>query len=155
MRKFLALTAFISFALFSKGQNMASELELYQSVFSSEKKMMIVEYMQLSDDQNAAFWDVYNAYEASRAELGKQRFQMLQDYANGYESMTDESAGELLKRANSFAGKQDKLKSKYSKKMVKAIGAKKALQWMQFESYLDRVIGLYIMESLPFVGEYN
>ena len=117
--------------------------------------MMIIEYMKLSETESTAFWDVYNAYEADRSELAKERVKLLQDYVNDYEKMTDESAAALLKRANSFSGKLDKLKAKYSNKMAKAVGAKKALQWAQFETYLDRVIGLYIMESLPFVGQYN
>lgn len=155
MRK-LVLVAFIGFFTFAtKAQDNTSEIELYQSVFNSEKKVMVTEYMQLTETQSPAFWEVYNAYEEARSELGKKRISLLQKYAENYEKMTDASAAELLNDANSFYGKLGKNKAKYSKKMAKAVGSKKALQWLQFEEYLDRVIGLYIMENVPFVGEYN
>lgn len=143
------------FVFAGKAQNSTTELELYQSIFNSEKKVMVIEYMNLTETQSAPFFEVYNAYEVARADLGKQRISLLQKYADNYEKMTNESAAELLKDANSFYGKLEKNKAKYSKKMSKAIGAKKALQWLQFEEYLDRVIGLSIMENVPFVGEYN
>ena len=138
-----------------KAQNSRTEIELYQSVFNSEKKVMVTDYMQLTEAQSAPLFEVYDAYEAARSELGRQRISLLQKYADNYEKMTEESAAELLKDANSFYGKLEKNKAKYSKKMSKAVGAKKALQWLQFEEYLDRVIGLSIMENVPFVGEYN
>ena len=143
------------FVVGGKAQSSTTELELYQSIFNSEKKVMVTEYMNLNETQSVSFFEVYNAYEADRAELGKQRILLLQKYAETYEKMSDESATELLKDANSFYGKLEKNKAKYSKKMSKAVGAKKALQWLQFEEYLDRVIGLSIMENVPFVGEYN
>jgi hypothetical protein len=144
----------LSFSVFS-APSQSIEKELYQSIFSSEKKQMVAEYMNLSEDQSQLFWEVYNAYEEKRAELGKKRISLLQKYAENYEKITEETAAELLNDANSFYGKLEKNKAKYSKKMAKAVGAKKGLQWLQFEEYLDRVIGLTILENVPFVGEYN
>ena len=149
---FLCLGVFV---FTTNAQSSSSELELYQSIFNAEKKVLVTDYMNLTEAQSAPFFEVYNAYETVRSELGKKRISLLQKYAENYEKMTDESAAELLKDANSFYSKLGKNKAKYSKKMVKAVGAKKALQWLQFEEYLDRVIGLSIMENVPFVGEYN
>jgi hypothetical protein len=155
MRNLFFSICFGLFAFAGNAQNSNPELELYQSIFNSEKRVMVTEYMNLSEAQSVSFFSVYDAYEADRVELGKQRITLLQKYADNYEKMTDESAAELLKDANSFYGKLEKNKAKYSKKMSKAVSAKKALQWLQFEEYLDRVIGLSIMENVPFVGEYN
>ncbi len=155
MKKAMLIFCLSFFAFGAKAQSSKVELELYQSIFNSEKKVMVTEYMNLSQEQNASFFEVYNAYEVTRAKLGKQRISLLQKYAANYEVMTNESAEELLKDATSFYSKLEKNKAKYSKKMAKAIGAKNALQWLQLEEYLDRVIGLSIMENVPFVGEYN
>lgn len=155
MKKIITALCIGLFAFSGEAQNATTELELYQSIFNSEKKVMVTEYMNLNETQSARFFEIYNAYEVARADLGKQRISLLGKYASNYEKMTDESAAELLKDAHSFYGKLEKNKAKYSKKMSKAVGAKKALQWLQFEEYLDRVIGLSIMENVPFVGEYN
>lgn len=154
MKKVMITFCFGFFAFAGMAQNSTTELELYRSIFNSEKKALVTEYMNLTETESASFLEVYNAYEATRADLGKKRISLLQKYADSYERMTDESAAELLKDAHSFYGKLEKNKAKYSKKMSRAVGAKKALQWLQFEEYLDRVIGLSIMENVPFVGEH-
>lgn len=153
MKKLIfALFAFYSIA--SVAQN-NSEIELYQSLFKTEKKALVLEYMSLSESESTAFWPIYNAYEVQRSELGKQRITLLQKYADVYESMTDEDASALLKQNNSFQSSQLKLKNSYTKKMQKAVGAKRAMQWLQLEMYLERQIGLYVMENVPFIGELD
>lgn len=136
-------------------QDVTSEIELFQSVFNMEKKAMVAEFMALNDEQSIAFWEVYNAYETERSILGKQRIELLQRYADKYENMNDESAAGLLKDFIKLQSSMLKVKQKYTNKVSKAIGAKKGLQFIQFEEYLDRAVGMFIMNNVPFVGELD
>jgi len=154
MRKLL-LGALMSVFMINANAQGSSEMEMFQSIFSSEKKMLVVEFMNLSEAEASLFWDVYNAYEVERSELAKRRWEILKKYAEIYDTMDDENAEPLLKESMSLHMATLKLKNKYTKKMIKAVGAKKAAQWIQLENYLDNEISIYIMDNVPFVGELN
>lgn len=109
--------------------------------------------MDLTPAQDSTFWPVYNAYETERLELGKRRIMLIDDYAKNYTTLTDAKASELIKEANSIDVSFKKLQLTYNKKMTKAIGAVKAAQFYQFESYINNVINLGIANNIPFVGE--
>ena len=94
-----------------------------------------------------------NEYEAQRSEMGKVRIDLLKKYADLYDTMTDEDAADLLQQNAKFQSTMLKIKQRYTKRITKSLGAKKAMQWLQLENYLDRQIGLYIMDNVPFIGE--
>ena len=155
MKKVLSLLTGVLLFGAVNAQTSTSEIEMYQSMFNMEKKAMIAEFMDLNDEQSTLFWDIYNAYEAERSELGKQRIELLNNYADQYETMNDESAATLLADAMKQQSSRLKVRDKYTKKVKKALGAKKAAQFYQFENYIDRAIAMYITNNIPFVGEMN
>ena len=155
MKKVCALMAGVLMFGFVNAQSTSSEIEMFQSVFSMDKKVMVSDFMKLTDEQGTLFWGIYNAYEAERAELGKRRIDLLMNYAEQYETLTDESAEVLLKEAMSLKKSRGQVRDKYTNKVKKALGAKKAMQFIQFELYIDRAMGMYIMNNIPFVGEFD
>ena len=155
MKKVLSL--FVGVLLFgaANAQNSGSEVEMFQSIFSMEKKAMVAEFLNLSDTEAGPFWDLYNAYESERADLGKRRITLLQNYVDQYNTLDDESGSELLAEAMKLQISRDKVKNKYTNKIKKAVGAKRAAQFYQLENYIDSAINLYLMDNLPFVGELD
>ncbi len=154
MKKLLIGALFFVFMVNAYAQG-NSEMEMYQSLFNTEKKMLMSEFMNLSETEATVFWEVYNAYELERSGLAKRRWKLLNDYAKAYETLNDESAATLLKESMAIKSSVFKLKNKYTKKMIKAVGAKKAAQWIQLENYLDNQISISIMDNIPFVGELD
>lgn len=155
MKKLFTALAIAIFGISGFAQDLTTEIEMYQNVFNAEKKVMVAEFMALNENESPAFWEVYNAYQDERAKLGKSRLDLLQRYADSYAAMNDESAAPIFSDYLSLQKSILKIKQKYAKKMSKSLGAKRAVQFIQFEDYLDRAIGLYIMENVPFVGELN
>ena len=58
MKKVLSL--FVGMLLFGavNAQNSGSEVEMFQSIFSMEKKAMVAEFLNLSDTEAGSFWDL-------------------------------------------------------------------------------------------------
>jgi|WetSurMetagenome_2_1015567.scaffolds.fasta_scaffold545359_1 hypothetical protein len=149
----LLLSAFMCFSIFSFAQLQKGDINIIQQYFGIEKAALVQEYMDLTPSQDSAFWPVYNIYEAERMELGKRRIMLIDDYVNNLTTLTDTKATELVKEANAIDVSFKKLQLTYNKKMTKAIGAVKAAQFYQFESYINNVINLGIANNIPFVGE--
>ena len=134
-------------------QDYNSEIEFFQSAYGLEKKSIVENFMSLSGESATAFWTAYNEYEAERQSLGKTRLAVLKDYAEQYESITNDQADDLMLRALANRASREKLLKKYYKKIKKVTDAKTATQFIQLETYLGAAIQYALLESIPFVGE--
>lgn len=147
----MALASFSSFAQSS----FKEDVEVIQSVYGKSKSELVKQYMNLSDAQAAAFAKVYDSYEAERKALGQTKFQLLNDYATNYETLTDAKADELAKGTLKNHIAYEKLYSKTYNQAKKAIGSINAAKFIQLEVYLQTIIRSEILEAIPFIGELD
>lgn len=155
--KKLLLVFVVSITVFSGyGQSSYKEdLEVVQSIYGKSKADVVKQYMNLSDAQTAAFSKVYDSYEAERKALGQSKFQLINDYAANYETLTDAKADEFAKGTLKNHMAYEKLYSKTYNQAKKAIGAINAAKFIQLEVYLQTIIRSEILESIPFIGELD
>lgn len=134
-------------------QSNKEEIDLMQSVFGMQKKEMFSQFISLEGEKNDAFWALYDEYESKRKELGQNRIELIQKYAEQYNDLDDSSISKLISEAHSQKAKSDKLIYTYYNKIAKASGGKAGGQFYQIESYIANQIRVSIMESIPFIGE--
>ena len=153
MKKLLLIAVTAIFCLPVSGYSQASEIEYLQKIFSMEKKAMAESFIQLSGSDYNAFWELYDAYEAERKALANRRVDLLKDYADQYNTLTNDQAAALAKRSIGLQKEWTALSTKYHKKISKAVDAKTAASWYQFEQYIHNAVLYDIYDSIPFVGE--
>jgi hypothetical protein len=152
MKKLISI-AILLFAVSSVvvSQVPQEEIDYYQSIFGMEKKMVVAAFLDLEEE--SAFWPIYDEYEQARKELGQKRFQLIIDYAENYNNLTDEKTDELVKTNQAVRNGTTKLINKYYKKVKKASGSKTAAQFYQIENYFITAITAQIYSSIPLIGE--
>jgi len=153
MKKTILLFALFLGVIVLQAQPTIDEINLLQSAYGMEKRAIVEGTMKLTEAESAGFWKVYEEYEASRKEYGKKRVAIIVDYAKSYDGMTDEKASELVKASLSNQMTLNKLQQSTFTKLAKVVGAKRAAQFTQVESYLETVIRLKISDEIPFIGE--
>lgn len=131
------------------------DVDVLQSVYGKSKSDLVKEYMNLSDTQSAAFTKVYDNYETERKALGQTKFQLINDYATNYATLTDAKADELAKATLKNNAGYEKLYSKTYGQAKKAVGAINAAKFIQLEVYLQTTIRNEIQNSIPFIGELD
>src|SRR6188472_3931710 len=99
MKKYIVLLAVIGMATFAKAQSDKEEIELMQAAFGMDKKEIVNEFVKPSDTQKGAFWKLYDLYETERKSLGRERIDLLKQYAAQYKTMTGEQADAWTKKA--------------------------------------------------------
>ena len=124
-------------------------VELMRSDLRTDKRAIVTKAMQMDEAASAKFWPVYSEYETELTKLNDQRVTMIKDYAAAYNSMTDESAKDLIKRGFKLQESRTSLLKKYVSKMSKAVDVKTAARWAQVEHALDSAIDLQIASELP------
>src|SRR5262249_34593119 len=73
-------------------------VELLRKDVRGEKADVVAKTMKLDSTQAAAFWPVYKQYESERAAIGTERLQIIQDFAEHYDSINDTTAKGLVTR---------------------------------------------------------
>jgi hypothetical protein len=112
---------------------------------------IITEVMQFTNEEANAFWPIYREYDLELAKIGDARIALIEDYAQHYETMTDEKARELVEGALKLEGKRTKLKKKYFKKFDKVLPSKTVGKFFQLENQINLLIDLQIASELPLI----
>ena len=149
MKKYL-LTAFALFlASFAYTQSNKEEIDLIQAAFGMEKKAIVADFVQPSDAQKDAFWALYDEYETKRKELGKERIELLTQYAEQYLKMTSEQADAWTKKVMDLQAKTDKLITTYYEKVKGVTDGVVATQFYQIENYILSMIRMQVLQEVP------
>ncbi len=152
MKKLLSI-AIILFATstmaFSQVQQ--EEIDYYQSIFGMEKKVVVANFIKL--EEGDSFWPIYDEYEKERKKLGQRQIELLLDYAEHYEALTDEKTDALVKESMGIRKASAALINKYYKKVKKEKGSKIAAQFYQIENYFAIAIRAELYSDVPLVGE--
>jgi hypothetical protein len=155
MKSVFSTVLAICFSLMAMAQSNKEDIAIIQSMFGKAKKDLVSQYMTIPADKTDAFWKTYDAYEADRTALGRERIKLIEDYANSYAALDDKTSDALMKRKMKWLNNFAKMQSKYYGSMSKIIGSAQASKFMQLEDYIENNIRLAVQESIPFIGEID
>jgi hypothetical protein len=151
MKKILLFFAALFMTSFAFSQSNKEEIDLVQAAFGMEKKAIVAEFVQLTDTQKDAFWALYDEYETKRKDLGKERIDLLVQYAEQYMNMTSEQADEWTKKVMELQNKTDKLIATYYDKVKGISDGVVATQFYQIENYILSMIRMQLLQDVPFL----
>jgi hypothetical protein len=151
MKKYILITAALFLASFAYTQSNKEEIDLVQAAFGMDKKAIVADFVQLSDTQKDPFWTLYDEYETKRKEYGRERIELLKQYAEQYMTMTSEQADTWTKNVMELQVKTDKLIATYYEKVKGVSDGVVATQFYQIENYILSMIRMSILQEVPFL----
>jgi hypothetical protein len=132
-------------------QDVNSYIEMLRSDVKAQKKEIITEAMQFTDQEAEAFWPIYREYEFKMDKLADKRVANIKDFAANFETMTDEKADELIETAFDYQEERLKLEKDLYNKVKDKLGAAKAAKLIQIEHQMLLLIDLKINSELPLI----
>ena len=132
-------------------QNIDTYVNLLREDVQKQKVAITSQLMQLSPEQAAIFWPIYNEYAKELSALGDLRLRAIKEYAANYSSLSDEKATELAKMRFEYEEGLLAMKKKYFEKLSKALTLKLAARFFQIENQLLDVIDLQVASNLPII----
>ena len=151
MKKYILIFAALFLSSFAYSQSNKEEIDLVQAAFGMDKKAVVADFVQPSAAQKDAFWKLYDEYETQRKALGKQRIELLRQYADHYLDMTSVQADAWTKSVIELQKKTDNLISVYYDKVKLVSNAIVATQFYQIENYILTAIRMQILQKVPFL----
>ena len=133
--------------------NSEQMIELVRTDIQKQRVAIIGEAMQFTADEAAMFWPIYEEYEAERSEIGDQRMALIMDYADHFQTMTDEKAAELGATALGLEEARTALKKKYFQKLQAEMSPVTAARFLQVENQLTMVLDLQVASQVPLISK--
>src|SRR5436853_7631586 len=130
-------------------QNVDTYANLLHEDVQKQKVAITSQLMQLSPEQAATFWPIYNEYAKELSALGDLRLRAIKEYAANYSSLSDEKVTELAKMRFEYEDRLLASKKKCFEKLSKALTVKLAARFFQIENQLLDVIDLQVASNLP------
>jgi len=125
--------------------------EMMRKDLRTEKQSVVDQAMGLEAAQKAQFWSIYDRYQKELTVLWDQRIANIQKYADNYDKMTDDIAGQLGSGMLDMEQKMTALKRKYFTEYKTAMGPKIATRFLQTEITVGHLIDLQIAAQLPII----
>lgn len=115
----------------------------------SVRKQIIAANLTLTDDEAPKFWPVYEEYSGELQKITDLRLALIQEYAEDYETLSDEEADRLVCSWLAADVSADQLRQKYVPIMRKVLSAKKAATFFQLERQISMTIEMHLTSRLP------
>jgi hypothetical protein len=153
MKKTLIIIVFLLAVTGTFAQNDRDYLEVTREVLKTEKKAAIAEAMALTEAESPAFWSLYNEYNEKMYIINTKLFDIIKDYSDNYESMTNEKSIELWTNALNVEMDLLKLEKTYFKKFLKILPGTKAVRYLQAENKIKTLVDAQLSLQIPLFEE--
>jgi len=151
MKNKIAVLA-VSLVLFTLGSASAQirdETILTYQVLTEEWDDLIAGVLDLSEDEAAGFWPLYEEYSKLKGELWAERIDVIAMFLTGYDTMGAEVARGLLDASFEIKGKMLALEREYAGLFDDVIPLNKVVRLFQAENKLETTMMMEIVKDVP------
>jgi hypothetical protein len=127
------------------------QVALLRKDVQSIKKQLIAVNLTLTDSEATKFWPVYEQYSVDYGKINDTRTAIVKEYADGYGTLTDAQADNLIRRWLDTDISAAQLRQKYVPILRKVLSGKKAATFFQLDRRISMFIDLQITSQLPLV----
>ena len=135
--------------MFSQAVNDYTEVQ--RAALKTEKKAIVAEAMQLTEEESTVFWPLYNEYNEKKYIINTKVYNLIQKYADDFETLTNEQAVELWNERMKIKNESSKLENTYFKKFLKIMDGKKVVRYFQTENKIADIVNYQIAMEVPLV----
>ena len=120
----------------------ADNMEIFVEKIRADKKLLVAQNMQLTEAEAKGFWPLYDRYQHELFLLRQRTLNLINDYGEAYEQMTDKTAKKLLNEYMTIENLGLKLRETYLPKFRKVMffPEVKVLRYYQIENKINAVL---------------
>lgn len=119
----------------------------------ADKKLMVADSMELTDDEAKRFWPIYDSYQNDLHVLDLRLMKAILNYADAYNNnnLTDKLAVQLSEEVIAVDEDEAKLRKAYLLKLVGALPGRKAARYLQIESNIRALLRYELADGIPLI----
>ena len=151
----LVLAAMLALPAFSAEDPAAgaSDMEILRDKVRADKKFIVAENMELTEEEAKGFWPVYEAYQADLHKINERMAKVINEYALAYNkgALMDKTARKLIDEATDIDVDEAKLKKSYVPKLSKVLPGVKVARYVQIENKIRAIVRYELAAAIPLV----
>jgi hypothetical protein len=149
----ILVLALISSPVFAeeKTDKASSNMEILREKIQADKKLVVAANMNLTDAEAKAFWPIYQEYQTKLTKINERITKLIVDYAQNYQTMTNEIAKKLMTESMAVEKERLTLKESLMPKFQKALPAIKVARYYQIENKIQAIVQYSLAEGIPLV----
>jgi hypothetical protein len=149
----VAVAAVLASPVVIAQEQAADNMAIVREKVRADKKLLVAANMNLTEQEAAAFWPVYESYQKDIGALNERTRKAIESYASAYNqgAVPDETAKKLLGEALAVEAAEVDLKKSYVSKFEKVLPAAKVARYYQIESKIRAAIKYELASGIPLV----
>lgn len=128
-----------------------ANIQLMRQDIRAQRKKIVAANMPLTETEATKFWPVYDRYIAETIKINDVRYAIIKEYAQNYQSMTDEKADDLIRRWLAIDQDNTQLRVRFIPEFDKVISPKKTAMFFQIDRRVGLMIELQLDSQIPLV----
>ena len=146
----LAVAATVTpFIAGAEDQGLVTDEQILLKQVMADKRSVYAANLKLSDTESRVFWPIYDEYEGQVKKLDDRFLDLVNRFAAEYDSLSDAEAGEMLDEKMAIEKERMALKQTYTRRVARALPAKKALRYAQVETRIENMIRRDVYGLIP------
>jgi hypothetical protein len=129
----------------------ADNMQLVREKMKADKKLFVADNLQLTEKESKALWPVYESFQKDLAKHNDRLLKLIDEYAQNYETMTDQKAKSLTNNYLALESERVTLLQSYVPRFSKALGDKKTARYLQLENKMNAVVKFELAANIPLV----
>jgi len=127
----------------------ADNMQIVVEKIRADKKLFVAENMQLTEAEAQAFWPVYERYQDELFLLRARTMILINDYAEAYEKMTNDTAKKLLDEYMTIETLGLKLRQAYLPMFREVLPDVKVVRYYQIENKINAALMYELGANIP------
>lgn len=126
-----------------------ADIEKTRAMINDKRNTALAFNMSFTDVEREAFWPIYAEYRDAMSNVNSRKLDMIVDFANHYEEMTEDMAADLLRRSMLYEEQTLQVKQLYMNKFIEILPPTKVGRLYQIENRMDTAIDMKLSEGIP------
>ena len=124
-------------------------LDLKKKIMFDQKRLIVMENMEFTEVEAAAFWPVYEKHQEDLFQVNQRGAKLILAYASVYQTLTDEQAVKLVDEYYDIQDDRLTVMKKMAVDVGKVLPGKKAFRYLQVESKLSAIGRYELAKEIP------
>jgi hypothetical protein len=119
------------------------------ALIQADKKAIVAKSMDLTADEAAKFWPLYETFQRELAVPQNAVTRALLDYIAAGHTLTDANAKRIVEETLVARKEEARLREKHFRQLLKVLPAHKAARYMQIENKIQAVVAYEGAKAVP------
>jgi hypothetical protein len=124
----------------------------YRYAVTEQRRNIFATNLALGPQERDQFWKIYDEYAKEREPLEKERFALLQRYAQSHAAISDDQAMALALVSGRLQISDVQLRLKYAETLRKKMSGRLAARFFQIDDYVTTAMRMNSLSGLPLVA---